>query len=103
MCAFVSPDLDKDGINMRVFHETQSRTYIGAFAVLIAFALPVNYFAGNALNVQNWAKENTVVIAMLPTVLAPLFFRTRWIQIVAPIALIALLSIYLCVFYWVLR
>jgi uncharacterized membrane protein YqhA len=53
--------------------------------------------------VQNWAKENAVVIAMLPTAIAPLLWRARWVQIGAPIVLLVLLFAYMLMFYSVLR
>jgi hypothetical protein len=104
VCALVSPRLDgDDGLNMHVFHETQGRTYIAAFVMLIGVSIPINYFAGSGLNVQNWAKENAVVIAMLPIVIAPLLWRARWIQIGTPIVLLALLIAYMLMFYSELR
>jgi hypothetical protein len=104
VCAFVSPKLDgEDGMNMKVFHKTQSHTYIGAFVVLFAITLPVNYFGGADLNIATWSSENAVVIAMLVTAIAPLLFRAPWVQIAAPLVLIALVADYMLTFYWVLR
>jgi hypothetical protein len=104
ICAFVSPKLDaEDGMNMKLFHETQSRTYVGAFVVTFACALPVNFFATTSLNIATWANQNSIVIAMLLASIAPLIFRARWVQIATPIALIALLADYMVRFYWVLR
>ncbi len=104
VCALVSPRLDsEDGLNMHVFHETQGRTYIAALVVLVGVSIPINYFAGSGLNVQNWAKENAVVIAMLPTTIAPLLWRARWVQIGAPIVLLVLLVAYMLMFYSELR
>jgi hypothetical protein len=96
----VSPRLNaEDGLNMRVFHETQGRTYITAFAVLIGASILINYFGGFGLNVLNWMRENIVVIAMLPVAIAPLLSRARWIQIMTPIVLLALLVAYMVMFY----
>jgi hypothetical protein len=103
VCALVSPRLDEDGTNMHVFHEKQSSTYIGSFVVLISFSIIANYFAGSEMNVQNWAKENAVVIAMLPVVVAPLLWRARWVQIAAPTILFVLIVIYMIKFYPALR
>jgi hypothetical protein len=100
VCALVSPRLNaEDGLNMRVFHETQGRTYITAFAVLIGASILINYFGGFGLNVLNWMRENIVVIAMLPVAIAPLLSRARWIQIMTPIVLLALLVAYMVMFY----
>lgn len=104
VCAFVSPKLDgEDGMNMKRFHETQSHTYIGAFVVLFVITLPINYLGATDLSVANWANQNAIVIAMLFAAVAPLFVRARWVQIGAPIVLIALLVAYMLMFYWVLR
>jgi hypothetical protein len=40
---------------------------------------------------------------MLPAVLAPLIWRTRWVQVAAPIAFLCLICTYLVAFYPVLR
>ena len=104
VCAFVSPKLDgEDGMNMKRFHETQSSTYIAAFIVLFAITLPVNYFGATDLSVANWANQNAIVVAMLLAAIVPLVFRARWVQIAAPSSLIALLVVYMILFYWVLK
>jgi hypothetical protein len=100
VCALVSPRLDgEDGLNMRVFHDTQGRAYITAFAVLITASILINYFGGSGLDVMNWARENLVVIAMLPITLAALIWRARWIQIGVPIVLLSSLVAYMVLFY----
>lgn len=104
VCALVSPRLDgEDGFNMHVFQERQGRTYIASIVVLIVFSIGINYLAGSNLNVQNWARENALVIAMLPIVSAPLLWRARWVQVAAPSAFLVLLVTYLVTFYPALR
>jgi hypothetical protein len=88
---------------MHVFHETQSRTYIGALVALMGASILINYFGGAGLNVQNWVHENIVVIAMLPVAIAALLWRTRWVQIGAPIVLLGLFATYMVLFYPELR
>lgn len=51
------------------------------------------------MNIQNWARENSVVIAMLPTTAAPLLWRARWVQVAAPLLFLVLLATYLVMFY----
>jgi len=104
VCALVAPRLDvEDGLNMRIFHATQGRTYIGAFVVLFAASILINYFGGTGLNVLNWMHENLVVIAMLPVAVAAFIWRTRWVQVGAPIVLLGLLVVYMVLFYSELR
>jgi hypothetical protein len=104
VCAFVSPRLDgEDGMNMHVFHETQSRTYVGAFAVMVCISIAINFLGGSGLSIQKWAAENVVVIAMVPAAVAPLVWRAQWIQIAAPVLELLLLAIYMIEFYPELR
>ena len=104
VCAFVSPRLDgEDGLNMHVFHETQSRTYIGAFAVLVCVSIPINFFAGSGLSVQKWIAENVAVVCMVPATVVPLIWRARWVQIASPTLELLLLAIYMIEFYPELR
>ena len=104
VCALVAPHLDgDDGFDMHAFQESQGRTYIAAFAVLVLVSIPLNFLAGSDVNVQNWTRENAVVFGMLAVVLPPLFFRARWVQVAAPIAFLFLVGTYLVEFYPVLR
>jgi len=104
VCALVAPRLDgEDGFDMHAFQESQGRTYIAAFAVLVLVSIPLNFLAGSDVNVQNWTRENAVVFGMLAVVLPPLFFRARWVQVAAPIAFLFLVGTYLVEFYPVLR
>jgi hypothetical protein len=62
------------------FHETQSRTYIRAFAVMVCISIAINFLGGSGLSIQKWGAENAVVIAMMPAAVAPLVWRARCIQ-----------------------
>jgi len=104
VCALVAPRIDgADGLDMRVFHERQGRTYVAALAVLFAFSIAANVLAGSALDVENWAKQNGLVLAMLAVVVAALVWRARWVQIAAPSALIVLVVAFLTAYYPALR
>jgi len=99
-CALVSPSVTTEvGLDLHEFQQTQGRTYITSFVVLIVFSIGINYFGGSTMNIQNWARENSVVIAMLPTVVAPLLWSARWLQVVAPLAFLGLMVTYLVMFY----
>ena len=99
-CALVSPDVQAEGgFDLHRFQATQGRTYIAAFAVVIAFSIVVNYLGGAAMNIQNWSRENSVVIAMLPTTIPPLVWRARLVQVAAPLLFIVLIAMYLVMFY----
>jgi hypothetical protein len=92
VCALVSPRLDgEDGMDMHVFHQQQGKAYIGGIAALAVFAIATNVLGGRGIDVTQWIRENAFVIATLPIVIAPLIWRTAWVQIVAPILLIALI------------
>ena len=103
-CALVSPDVKGEGgLDLHVFQETQGRTYVASFVVLIAFSIGVNFLGGSTMDIQNWARENSVVIAMLPITIAPLVWRFRWVQVAAPLLFLVSLAVYLVMFYPALR
>lgn len=99
-CALVSPEIKGEGgLDLHVFQETQGRTYIASFAALTAFSIGINFVGGSTMGIQNWARENSVVIAMLPTTIAPLVWRARWVQVAAPLLFLVMLAVYLVMFY----
>ena len=55
------------------------------------------------LEPANWGRQNLIVIAMLPTGVAPLIWRARWVQILAPIGILGLNVAYMVMFYPILR
>lgn len=104
VCALVSPRIGaEDGFDMRAFHDKEGTTYIGAILVLLLFSIGINYFGGSNLNVQNWARENAVVIGMLLPVIAALLWKARWVQVVTASAILVLCAIYLIAYYPALR
>jgi hypothetical protein len=104
VCAFVSPKLDgEDGMDMRRFHETQKRTYIGCFAILFGVSIPINLLASSGLGISNESSENNVVIPMFAATLAPLIWKARWVQVASPIILLVLLGAYMVLYYPQLR
>ena len=98
-CALVSPDFD-DGetLDLRTFHGREGRTYITAFALLIILALAVNAAATFGAGVENWGRQNAIVLAMLPAALAPLFVKARWAQLSGPLVVGILLAIFIPLF-----
>jgi hypothetical protein len=104
ICALVSPDFeDGESYNMRAFHEREGRTYVGAVLAMLVLSLITNYAAGAKLGVQNWADQNSLVIAMAPPALLAFFVRAHWAQLVGPILTAGLLVATLGVYYPVLR
>ena len=103
ICALVSPDFD-DGetLDLRTFHDREGRTYITAFALLILLALVVNTAATFGAGVENWGRQNAIVLAMLPAALTPLFVKARWAQLSGPLVVAILLVIFIPLFYPVL-
>jgi len=104
ICALVSPDFeDGETYDMRAFHEREGRTYIAAIIVLGVFALAVNYAAGASLGVESWSDQNTMVAIMLPCLLLPLFVKAHWAQLLGAIAFAANVTLFLVLYYPVLR
>jgi hypothetical protein len=100
VCALVAPDFeDSTAFDLRAFHAREGHIYMAGFLVLILIALVANAAAGMGAGVQNWSDQNAIVLAMIPPVLVPLFVRTQWVQVGAPLVLVAL-SIAASVIYY---
>jgi hypothetical protein len=100
ICALVSPDFERgDTLDMRDFHEREGRTYMGFAGVAVVLSIVLNFAAGAAMGVQNWANQNGLVLAMVPCVFAPLFLRWRWVQFGGPLLLSVLMAAYLVLYY----
>ncbi len=98
-CALVSPDFeDREEYDMREFHRREGATYIGAIAAFIILAFITNITASKE-GVGAWGAENTLVVWMIPVVIAPLFLHQRVIQLAAPIILLILNFAFLCIYY----
>lgn len=103
ICALVSPDFeDHDTFDLQEFHAREGRTYIAAFAALLALSITANAAAGLGAGIENWARQNMFVLAMVAPVAVPLFVRARWAQVGGPLALAILMLVWLPIFYPVL-
>ncbi|HXC54411.1 MAG TPA: hypothetical protein VNU97_03885 [Rhizomicrobium sp.] len=93
--ALVCPEIPAEGaIDLKRFHDKQSRRYIGAFAVTSIMALIGNVILGDGLNVQEWGEQNLAVVPMIAVTLPALFLRNRWVQLGSPLALMAIWLLY---------
>ena len=103
-CALVAPEFYKaDSIDLRAFHERQGATYMGAMLVTLVASIIVNVAAASGVGMQNWGSENTLVVAMLPPMLAALIVRKPWVQVAAPLVLAGMLLAYIFIYYPVLK
>ena len=88
--ALVCPDIPADGaIDLARFHDEQSKRYIGAFLLTCGVAVIANFVFGGVFRVAEWNKQNLAVLPMIAIALAAIFLRARWVQIAAPLALMA--------------
>lgn len=98
LCGLVAPDFDHGDGDLRVFHEREGRAYIGLSLAMMIVALGVNLAAGGA-GVENWANQNAIVLAMLPTAVLPLFVRAQWAQVAGPVVLAGLQIAFMVIYY----
>jgi hypothetical protein len=93
--ALVCPEIPAGGpIDLPRFHEEQSRRYIGAFLVTGVMALVGNIVLGDGMNVAEWGRQNLAVVPMLLVTLPAMIFRSKWVQIASPVALMAIWVFY---------
>lgn len=93
--ALVCPDIPAEGpIDLRQFHDRQSRRYIGAFLLTGVMALIGNIVLGDGMNVAEWGEQNLAVVPMLVVTLPAMIWRNRWVQIASPVALMAIWVFY---------
>jgi hypothetical protein len=98
-CALVTPDFDADhGYDMNLFHERQSRAYIGAILALDVVSFLSNLQAGHN-GIGDWARQNAIVCAMIPLAVVPLLSRNRIVQLVCPAILLVEQFAYLIIYY----
>ncbi|WP_421852247.1 hypothetical protein [Novosphingobium sp.] len=103
-CALVSPDFEEgESYDMRAFHERESVTYIGVIPILVIAAMAVNYLESLAYSIENAARQNLLVGAMLPPAVVALLVRRPWVQISMPLIILVLLAVNFAVFYPVLE
>ena len=94
--ALVCPEVPATGpIDLVQFHREQSRRYIGAFAASQAMALIANTVFGGTFNIVEYMQQNFSVLPALAIALIAAIFRTRWVQIAAPLILIGLWAFYM--------
>ncbi|HWD27286.1 MAG TPA: hypothetical protein VG387_08975 [Rhizomicrobium sp.] len=65
-----------------------------AFAATGVVALIVNVVLGEGLDVAEWSTQNIAVVPMLAVTLVAMFVRSRWVQVAAPLALMAIWLFY---------
>jgi hypothetical protein len=104
VCALVSPDFEVgETYDMRMFHEREYRSYIGAYLVLFAISIVLNYAAGAGLAIQNWAAQNAIVIVMGLLVIPPFFTARNWVHVLCAAAMIATSIAFTILYYPVLK
>jgi hypothetical protein len=100
LCALVSPDFEGgETYDMKRFHECEGPTYIGAMLALVLASIAVNFWAGAALDISNWADENYVVTANLVPLALALAVKRPWAQLLAPATLLAIVVAYAVIYY----
>ncbi len=103
VCALVSPDFESsDDYDLRRFHKEQGPTYITAFLVVMLYSLAVNVMVADA-GVANAVGQNWLVLLILVPIIAALWVKRRWVQLLAPAVLIVLQIAYAVIYYPVLR
>ncbi|HEY1708632.1 MAG TPA: hypothetical protein VGG10_10245 [Rhizomicrobium sp.] len=94
--ALVCPEIPQEGaIDLVAFHETRSRRYIGAFVATTLSATLLNLYFGNAYNVSEYISQNAATIPLFLIALTAALVRSKWVQIAAPVLLLAVWSYYL--------
>ena len=103
LCALVSPDFDGgETYDLKRFHEREGPTYIGMMLVMVIASLTVNFLAGAALDISNWAAQNYLVTADLIPLGLALAVKRPWAQLIAPAALLVAVIAYAVIYYPVL-
>ena len=102
-CALVSPDFEGgETYDMKRFHECEGPTYISSVLMMVISAIGINLVGGTEFGTRKWLSENSLVIAMLIPPLAALLVKRPWMQIVAPIGLLAASTAYAILYYPIL-
>lgn len=80
----VSPRIETEGeVDLVAFHHENGRKYIVVYAVLCAAAIAVNTLLGQAAGIGQWFDQNAAVAPMLvAAVVAAVFIRRSWVQLV---------------------
>jgi len=88
---------------MREFHARQYRTYLGAYLALFAISIVLNYAAGAALGIENWAAQNTLVIVMGVLLIPPTITPRTWVHVPCALGLIMVSVAATILYYPVLK
>lgn len=100
ICVVLAPDLgDGEDYDLRRFHERERRTYLVGFLALIAYSLALNTDTG----IQKWGSQNLITLAFIPPILAAIFIRRTWVQVLAPIFTLCLGILFPILYYPALR
>lgn len=104
VCALVSPDfLGEDGYDLKKFHARERGTYLGAYLALVIFGFFLNILAALSYGLASWGQQNAMVIGLLAAGFAAAFINRAWVQIAAPLLVIALMIAFPIIYYPVLR
>ena len=88
--ALVCPEVPSEGtVDLVVFHQEQSRRYIGAFLVLCVLALIANFVFGTLQGASEWGAQNLAVVPMVVAAALAMIVRARWMQIAMAVMLAA--------------
>ncbi len=100
ICAVLAPDFDDPEDNdLRRFHEREGRTYLLGFLALMLYSLGINLDAG----IQSWGSENLITLFFLPPIVAAIFVRRTWVQVLAPAITLGLGILFPILYYPALR
>ena len=70
-----------------------------AFLVTMLISLALNALAGTGLGLQNWTNQNWIVLAMIAAIVLGLVVKDRWAQVVAPLAMVAMIVAFPLIYY----
>lgn len=80
-CALVCPDTPDAGpIDMAAFHDRERRRYLAAFIGLIVICAISNTFFAKMEGVEQWARDNLLIVPLLLGALLALATRNPWAQ-----------------------
>jgi hypothetical protein len=78
IATFVTPDLEREeDRDLTVFHQRESRTYIGGALFGTVTSLGINIGAAG-VGVTSWAAQNALLLCTVPLLILPLFIRKGW-------------------------
>lgn len=88
--ALVCPEIPDEGpIDLVWFHAEHGRQYLGMVVGSVILALLANIVYGGEYDVTEWTKQNMAVVPMLFATGAAFIWRTKWVDIAAPVVVAA--------------